>query len=88
MTAGEGGFWSTFDWNTAFELAEQYTGLDYSGSYAFAETEMYWPTTHMVQPKEKALQCGDCHSEQGRLDWAALGYPGDPIEWGGRFAKQ
>ena len=46
---------------------------------------MYWPTTHMVQPKENALQCNDCHSPEGRLDWQALGYPGDPMEWGGRF---
>jgi hypothetical protein len=46
---------------------------------------MYWPTTHMVQPKENALQCADCHSENSRMDWKTLGYPGDPIEWGGRF---
>jgi hypothetical protein len=46
---------------------------------------MYWPTTHMVQPAENALQCADCHGEGGRLDWQALGYPGDPLEWGGRF---
>ena len=32
------------------------TGLEYSGEYDFAETWMYWPTTHMVQPKENALQ--------------------------------
>ena len=46
---------------------------------------MYWPTTHMVQPKENALQCTACHGAEGRLDWLALGYPGDPLEWGGRF---
>ena len=45
---------------------------------------MYWPTTHMVQPTHEALQCVDCHGESGRLDWLALGYPGDPIDWGGR----
>jgi hypothetical protein len=38
----------------------------------------------MVQPAEEALQCDACHGEGGRMDWAALGYPGDPIEWGGR----
>lgn len=88
VTAGEGGFWSSFDWNVAFQLSEQYTGLKYSGAYDFAKTEMYWPTTHMVQPKANALQCDDCHSGADRLDWAALGYPGDPMEWGGRFAKR
>ena len=85
--AGDG-FWETFDWPSALELGAQDTGLDYSGQFDFAETWMYWPTTHMVQPKENALQCDSCHGEDGRMDWEALGYPGDPIEWGGRFDKQ
>ena len=46
---------------------------------------MNWLITHMVSPVEQALQCNDCHGEEGRLDWRALGYNGDPIEWGGRF---
>jgi hypothetical protein len=58
--------------------------MPYSGDYGFAETEMYWPQTHMVAPKERALQCLSCHSEGGRMDWEALGYPGDPIRWGSR----
>ncbi len=85
ITAGENGYWTNFDWDNAFRLAENIVGLKYSGSYGFTETWMYWPTTHMVQPKENALQCIDCHSAEGRLDWQALGYPGDPLEWGGRF---
>jgi octaheme c-type cytochrome (tetrathionate reductase family) len=85
ITAGNNGYWTNFDWDNAFQLAEDITGLDYSGQYDFAETWMYWPTTHMVRPKEFALQCTDCHSPEGRLDWQALGYPGDPIEWGGRY---
>jgi hypothetical protein len=84
VTSGEGGFWTTFDWQSALELSEQYTGLDFSGNYGFAETIMHWPSTHMVQPKENALVCDDCHSANGRMDWEELGYPGDPIEWGGR----
>lgn len=88
ITAGKDGFWTNFNWDQAFELAEKYTGLDYSGSYGFAETWMYWPSTHMVQPKENALQCDACHGDGERLDWQALGYPGDPMEWGGRFSKQ
>jgi hypothetical protein len=47
---------------------------------------MYWPTTHMVQPAKNALTCEACHGAEGRLDWLALGYPGDPIDWGGRFS--
>ena len=85
ITAGENGYWTNFDWDNAFRLAEPITGLAYSGQYGFAETWMYWPTTHLVQPKENALQCNDCHSPESRLDWQALGYPGDPMEWGGRF---
>ncbi|MBM3126631.1 MAG: cytochrome C, partial [Chloroflexi bacterium] len=58
--------------------------LNYSGEYSFTETHMYWPTTHMVQPAANALQCDSCHGNNGRMDWEALGYPGDPIEWDGR----
>ncbi len=85
ITSGPDGYWTNFDWDNAFKLAEERMGLPYSGNFGFAETYMYWPTTHMVQPKENALQCDDCHSNNGRMDWQALGYPGDPIEWGGRF---
>jgi octaheme c-type cytochrome (tetrathionate reductase family) len=84
ITSGKDGFWTNFDWNNAFEIAAPITGLQYSGQYGFAETYMYWPTTHMVQSSDKALQCDACHGENGRLDWQTLGYPGDPIEWGGR----
>jgi hypothetical protein len=84
-TVGEGGFWTEFDWDQALELGSEVVGLDYSGQYDFAETSMFWPLSHLVAPKGNALQCADCHSEDGRLDWASLGYPGDPIEWGGRF---
>jgi len=84
VTSGENGYWTTFDWNNAFELSEKKMGLPYSGEYGFTETYMYWPTTHMVQAADQALQCDACHGENGRLDWAALGYVGDPIEWGGR----
>ena len=84
VTSGKDGFWTTFDWNSAFELAAPITGLEYSGQYGFTETYMYWATTHMVQPASEALQCESCHGTDSRLDWEALGYPGDPIEWGGR----
>jgi octaheme c-type cytochrome (tetrathionate reductase family) len=83
-TAGEGGFWDTFDWASALELGAQDAGLDYSGEFGFAETTMAYPSTHMVQAKENALQCTDCHGNNGRLDWQALGYHGDPMEWGVR----
>jgi len=87
-TVGEGGFWTDFNWDQALRLGSEVVGLPYSGSYGFAPTEMYWTMTHMVAPADQALQCADCHGEGGRLDWQALGYYGDPIEWGGRFQTE
>jgi octaheme c-type cytochrome (tetrathionate reductase family) len=84
VTGGPGGYWTTFDWNKAFELGAKASGVPYSGKYGFARTEMFWPLSHMVVPKEKALGCADCHGGAGRMDWKALGYPGDPLQMGGR----
>lgn len=81
---GKDGYWTTLDWDSALRLGTQAAGMPYSGEYGFADTLMYWPTTHMVQPAERALQCTECHSPNGRMDWQALGYYGDPIVWGGR----
>lgn len=88
-TYGEGGYWVDFDWGEAARLGAEATGLAYSGQYDFAPTDMYWPITHMVAPKEQALQCDTCHVENGEgiLDWRALGYEGDPMFYGGRAAR-
>lgn len=83
-TVGPEGYWTTFDWDSALERGSEVAGIPYSGNFGFAETEMYWNLAHMVQPKENVLQCTDCHSEDGRMDWEALGYNGDPMTWGGR----
>jgi octaheme c-type cytochrome (tetrathionate reductase family) len=83
-TFGPGGYWETFDWESAIRLGSEATGLPYSGSFGFAATEMFWPLTHMVAPASEALQCEACHGEKGNFDWPTLGYLGDPIEWGGR----
>jgi octaheme c-type cytochrome (tetrathionate reductase family) len=83
-TGGPGGYWTTFDWRSALALGAKANGIPFSGQWGFARTEMYWPLTHMVAPKEKALACGECHGERGRMDWAALGYAGDPMKTGGR----
>jgi len=76
--AGEGGYWTEFDWDLALRLGSEATGLPYSGQYGFARSDMHWSITHMVATKDKALQCTDCHAENGRLEWARLGYDGDP----------
>ncbi|RME05373.1 MAG: tetrathionate reductase family octaheme c-type cytochrome [Anaerolineae bacterium] len=84
ITAGEGGYWHDFDWDKAFRLAEERLGLPYSGQYDWTETRMYYPESHMIAPAAEALQCNDCHGPEGRMDWEALGYPGDPVDWGAR----
>ncbi len=83
-TYGEGGYWTDFDWDEAARLGSEITGMPYSGQYDFASTEMFWPLDHMVAAKDEALQCVDCHGDQSRFDWPALGYDGDPIFQGGR----
>ncbi len=88
QTYGEEGYWTHFDWDRAATNGMAAVGLPYSGEYDFAPTEMYWPLSHMVQPAEHALQCTSCHGEAGRLDWAALGYNGDPMNWGGRDVRE
>ncbi len=87
QTVGEEGYWTTFDWDQSARLGMAAAGLPYSGEYGFAPTSMYWSLTHLVQPKENALQCHDCHGENGRMDWEALGYYGDPLRWGGRTLR-
>lgn len=65
--------WSNFDWLKALEVGQAEavkTGeatFAFSGEYGFVDNEMYWPITHMVAPKEKALACAQCHSAGGRL---------------------
>ncbi len=82
---GEGGYWKTFDWDGASKLGMAAAALPYSGSYGFIETKMYWPINHMVAPKEDALKCTDCHGPDAtRLNWQALGYAKDPVNFGGR----
>lgn len=77
---GKGGYWKTFDWDKSVITGAKNAGIDYSGKYTWAETEMYWKINHMVAPKEDALGCGDCHSKKHktRFNWKALGYEGDP----------
>jgi len=60
-------FWCNFDWEKALQAGSDYIGESFSGEYDFIDTIMYWPIKHMVAPKEDALACIDCHSENGRL---------------------
>lgn len=73
-------FWSNFDWSKSIQAAMDYVGEPYSGEFDFVDTHMYWPITHMVAPKEGALDCEACHAKDGRLaDLAGFYMPGrDP----------
>ena len=84
VTGGKGGYWTEFDWDKALRLDSEALGLAYSGKFGFTRTQMFWPLSHMVTPKEQALTCSDCHGPNGRLSWESLGYAGDPITTGGR----
>jgi hypothetical protein len=48
-------------------------------TYRWIEVRRYMGIFHEVQPADRALECLDCHREGGRMDWAALGYRGDPL---------
>lgn len=76
---GKGGYWKTYDWNDAIIKGMASVDMEYSGNLGWVETEMNWPINHMVVPAKKALKCNACHGKKAtRMDWEALGYPGDP----------
>ncbi len=58
---GKEGFWSTGNWQKSFALGMKAADMDYSGKYAWVETDMYWGIHHEVCPKEFALSCAQCH---------------------------
>lgn len=69
----EAAFWGAgkFDWDKAIAAGMLGRDITYSGDYGFVGTEYAWPITHMVAPKEQALECESCHATDGRL--AGLG---------------
>jgi octaheme c-type cytochrome (tetrathionate reductase family) len=64
----ENAYWGNYDFGKAIKTGMEKNGIPYSGDFDFVETYSYWPITHMVAPKEKALACDSCHTDQGRLD--------------------
>ncbi len=66
-TPDDTAFWYNFDWAKALKAGADASGQPYSGKFAFVETSMLWPITHMVAPKERALGCAECHADGGRL---------------------
>ena len=60
-------YWKAYDWPRAIAAGMTYINHEWSGEYAWIQTEMAWPLKHMVVPKENALTCVECHSPEGRL---------------------
>ena len=65
-------YWKNLVWDKAVATGMASAGLPFSGQVGFVTTEMFWPVTHMVAPKEKSVRCTECHSRDGRLE----GVPG------------
>lgn len=78
-------FWTHFNFEKAIKFGMEYAGFPWSGKFDFIETRMYWPITHMVAPKDKAVPCADCHTRaaDGRMAGLTGFYlPGrDAIGW-------
>lgn len=60
-------YWGNYDFGNAIRVGMEKNNKPYSGEYGFIDTYSYWPITHMVAPKESAVECNDCHSQQSRL---------------------
>ena len=64
----ETAYWKNFNWEKAAETGMKAANTPFSGQVDFIKTEMSWPITHMVAPKEDAVGCNECHAKGGRLD--------------------
>jgi octaheme c-type cytochrome (tetrathionate reductase family) len=55
----------SFNWQKAVTAGMANAGAPFSGKVDFIKTEMLWPITHMVAPKERTLACKECHNRYG-----------------------
>lgn len=62
LLSGPEGYWANLDWDAALQKGMDFMGVEYSGQYDFVDTTYVFPITHMVAPKEKALDCRQCHN--------------------------
>jgi len=54
-------YWKHFDWDKSFTAGMEAVNLEYSGTYKWLETWMYWRLDHEVMPASMALSCVQCH---------------------------
>jgi octaheme c-type cytochrome (tetrathionate reductase family) len=68
LLSGKNGYWMTLDWQDALGRGMQSMDVAYSGQFDFVSTTYYFPTTHMVAPKDNVVNCNECHTrDDGRL---------------------
>ena len=70
----QGTYKITGDLEKAIAAGVEASGQEYSGSWEAVTEEMSFDVNHSVAPAAEALQCANCHSPEGRLDFVALGY--------------
>jgi len=73
-------YWKGYNWTNALAAGMSAAGRTFSGEVGWVSTEMYWVQNHMVAPKEQALTCIDCHSADGRIPFAKLGYESNRVD--------
>lgn len=88
--ADDAAYWKNYDWKKAVEAGQKSLGLPFSGEYAFVDTLYYYPTTHMVAPKEDGVACVSCHSRDSLLQGVeGVWMPGRDahplVDWLGRL---
>jgi octaheme c-type cytochrome (tetrathionate reductase family) len=78
LLSGKQGYWTTLDWQDALTRGMDAMGVPYSGQFDFVSSVYYFPTTHMVSPKDNVVTCTQCHTRQdGRLaDISGVYMPG------------
>ncbi len=62
LLSGKNGYWTTFDMDDAIERGNKTLDIPYSGEFDYVRTTYAFPITHMVAPKENALDCSECHT--------------------------
>jgi octaheme c-type cytochrome (tetrathionate reductase family) len=68
LLSGKHGYWNTLDWNDAINRGMEAMEVPFSGQFDFVHSTYYFPTTHMVAPKDNVVACSECHMrDKGRL---------------------
>lgn len=69
LLSGKHGYWNTLDWKDALTRGMTAMNVPFSGQFDFVSSTYYFPTTHMVAPKDNVVACNECHKrDDGRLD--------------------